>query len=377
MKPRYVASAVIAMSVASYLDNVRGPLLPLLSQRLNLPYSQASWFFGMGNLASVVGLFSLIRLSGRITDRALSFLLVIMGSAAVAALYFVTSFPKFIAVAGLWGVSISLLGALGNMLLIQGTSHEERGRYFCGLHMMYGLASLVAPFVVAETVRFEYRFETAALVMIPFLLFLAVIGAGLTKNADTQNAPTAHRLSQTQIWILILFASYVAGEVLISTWMVTYLVDFKHYSMGSAAAVLSWFFLAMGLSRGVCFFKLPPRWETWLMGFSILVALAGSLMGRYVWPPALVIAGLVGPLFPLMMARSSRVFPEQSRSLTLWILGSIQLTLMASQWLMGRVADRFGLETAYLLPNGFLLVSAVALVVYLRLEKKHLGAFRA
>jgi len=57
--------------------------------------------------------------------------------------------------------------------------------------------------------------------------------------------------------------------------------------------------------------------------------------------------------------------------LTLWILGCIQFTLVVAQWMTGRVADAWGIETAYLLPNLFLVICAVALAVYLRFEAAH------
>ncbi len=362
------------MSLASYLDNLRGPLLPLLSQRLQLPYSQSSWFFGTGSLGAVVCLFTLLRFSKRISDRSLTLFLFLAASVAVAALYAVDSFPRFLMTAGLWGGTISLLGALGNTLMIHGTDTKNRGRFFCGLHMMYGFASLVAPFVVAQTVKRQWAFETASLVVFPFLVVLGLLGLRLGDRGGPATAPQKHKLNTVQIWILILFGSYVAGEVLLSTWMITYLVDFKKVSMTSAASVLSAFFLLMGLSRALCFVSLPPAWEGRLLGLSLVLALVGSLVGRFWWTPGLALAGLVGPLFPLFMARVSRVFPEVARSLTLWILGAIQLTLVFSQWLTGRVADRFGIETAFLLPNVFLLISGIALAVYLRLEKKPLNA---
>lgn len=351
--------------------------MPLLGHRLGLPYSQSSWFFGMGNLASVVVLFSLIKLTHRATDRALTLFFVAIGALAVGAIYTVTNFPLFLLVAALWGAANSLLGALGNMLMIHGTTNEQRGRYFCAMHMMYGFASLAAPVVVAKMVQGGLAFENAAVLVLPFLLLLAGTGWGLTKSADTTAAPTAHRLNAIQIWILVMFASYVAGEVLISSWMVTYLVDFVKLPMGQAASTLSAFFLLMGLSRAVCFLKIPPQWEEGLLWLSLILALVGALVGRLLWPPALALCGLVGPLFPLFMARASRVFPEAARSLTLWILGTIQLNLVASQWIMGRLADRFGVGNAFFLPNAFLVVSMVALGIYLKRERAHLKALNS
>jgi len=370
MKPLFIAAAFLAMSLASFLDNLRGPLLPLLSHRLGLPYGQASWFFGIGNLAAVVGLFTLLRYSERISDRALTIFLFFSASLASVALFAVNSFATFLLAAVLWGATISLLGALGNTLMIHGTDVHKRGRFFCGLHMMYGLASFVAPFVVAQTVAKTLPFESSPLWLLPFLLVLGGLGLKLGKKHGPTTAAPKHRLNTAQIWILILFGSYVAGEVLLSTWMVTYLVDFQRTPMTGAASVLSLFFLMMGLSRGLCFLSLPPAWEGRLLWVSISIALVGGIVGRFWWTPALALAGLVGPFFPLIMARTSRVFPEVARSLTLWILGTTQFTLVCAQWITGQVADRFGIQNAFLMPNLFFVVSAVSLFVYLQLEKK-------
>src|SRR5688572_29142731 len=150
MQPLLIVSAFLAMSLASYLDNVRGPILPLLSRRLDLPYSQSSWFFSIGNLAAVVGLFGLLRFSRQVSDRALTLALSAATLLTVGGLYWIRDFTTFLITAAWWGGTIALLGALGNTLMIHGTDLKNRGRFFCGLHMMYGFASLAAPWVVAR-----------------------------------------------------------------------------------------------------------------------------------------------------------------------------------------------------------------------------------
>ena len=57
--------------------------------------------------------------------------------------------------------------------------------------------------------------------------------------------------------------------------------------------------------------------------------------------------GLVGPYFPLVLARMSRLLPREAPSLTLRTLIIAQGTLAACHLGMGYLATTFGMAVAY------------------------------
>ena len=67
-----MGAGLLVLVVASYLDNVRGPILPAVSKALGVGYGSTAWFLVAGNLAAVGCTFLLIFLTRRISERAIA-----------------------------------------------------------------------------------------------------------------------------------------------------------------------------------------------------------------------------------------------------------------------------------------------------------------
>lgn len=166
---------------------------------------------------------------------------------------------------------------------------------------------------------------------------------------------------------------YVGGEVTLSMWLPTYLVETAGMSVSQASPYASGFFLAMALSRMVCLFTLRNEWEWPLLAFSLVMAFLGFFAGRAGYPLGFAAAGLMGPFFPIFMARLARNFPNQWRSLTLWILVAMQITLALCHFSIGRLTDAVGISQAYWLPVLFFAVASSGLLAFYRWERKSLA----
>jgi hypothetical protein len=145
-------------------------------------------------------------------------------------------------------------------------------------------------------------------------------------------------------------------------WMTTYLVREHGFSPSAATPYLSAFFLVMATSRVVCAVAVRERWERLILRGALVLPL-GAFAAAYLFglKSALALTGLFGPFFPVFLARQSRRYPDRWRSVTIWTMVAMSVTIGLCNLLVGRAADLVGLRTAYLLPP-LLLIAAFALL---------------
>lgn len=374
MRWGYVLCGLSVLFIGSFFDNSRGPLIPIFSHSLSLAYGTTSLFLVFGTFTAMIGTLTLIPLLRQFGSRRVTIGVTWVALAGTLYSYCVTGFVSLIVLAILVGFTVAAFGALCNVLMIEGTDLCYRGRFFCGLHTMYGIGSLVAPLLVGYYSKRGLPWPVVFATTIPFLLLLmwalhAVLP--VKEVAHVESAGKMSRLTRIQWLIVIAFSIYVGGEVMTSMWMVTYLVEGHGMNVSEASSYLSGFFLMMALTRALCFMSLRPEHERWLLGGSLFVSILLLIWARSPGGPlwALSLGGVLGPFFPLFLARVSRNFPVESKPLTIWILAGTQLTMCLMHLFVGRITDVLGIQIAYWLAPGLLTASLGLLALYLVAEK--------
>ncbi|HET9236814.1 MAG TPA: hypothetical protein VFO10_06165, partial [Oligoflexus sp.] len=108
----YLFAGFASLFAAAFIDNARGPVLPVLCAQLNIPYETAGLFLMIGNVAAVLVTFTLGRLLPRIGDRKAaiitSWLAVLPGLLAP----FISSRASLLSLGLMLGASVSLVGSL-------------------------------------------------------------------------------------------------------------------------------------------------------------------------------------------------------------------------------------------------------------------------
>lgn len=366
------------MALASYLDNVRGPLFPLIGKSLGLNYGHASWLFTAGNLAAIAISVWLLSATRRYDERPLVQRTLALAAAAVLASLFVTNFGGLVAFAALLGAAIHANGALANLWTLRHSRPEELGRRLCGLHMFYGFASMLGPMAVDALLRWTPSWHWplfVALPAVPLMMWLVRRDvSGPAVEADTVAEPPDPRKPTAFERTLLIgtICVYVAAEVFTSAWLVAFLVGARGMSVEDASPYLAGFFLCVGLSRALCFWRLDESRERTALVSTLVLAAVAFVCGHAVSPLFFPLAGVLGPFFPIFMARASRRYPTYSKQITQQLLLAMQATLAVGHWLVGRAADRFGIGATYLGPAvGMVLV----LVGFVLLERRStLGA---
>ena len=320
--PSYVFAGFSLLIMVAYLDNARGPLLPIISKRLDIPYTYAGLFLTIGNLSAIASTMLMVRAMRRFSEKTIT--LFICGFSGLIALFapFISGLNGLIFLGAIIGVSIATGGAMCNVLTIKGSPIKLRGRVLSGQQVMYGLGSFVAPFSLTAASYLSWPWWSVLSVASVLLFILGIVYfislPDERKALGKASTSEPFALKKIHIVALASFGLYVAGEVMTSMWMATFLVDDIGLSSSEAAPYVSGFFMAMAATRLLGFFFIREHIEKYVLYICLMVgitALIISLFGYYYLLPTV---GLVGPFFPLFMAELSRTFPKAWQSMTVF-----------------------------------------------------------
>ncbi|MBI4403132.1 MAG: MFS transporter [Deltaproteobacteria bacterium] len=373
MKRNYLVFGFVILLLSAFIDSARGPLLPIISQSLSLPYGRCSWFLVAGNFAAVAVNFLLFPLLHFFGQKHTLTLIGIFGVLSGLLVPWVSGFASLMAIGAAFGSLIAMMGSMCNLLVIRGSDPKSRSNTLCGLHVMYGVGALTAPTVASILLQNGWGWRAIFATIAPFFLLLTISSAKWFPKDSAIRASTFRQslaIAPKQILFLLAFSTYVAGEITISMWMTTYLLEAQHVPVVQGATYVAGFFLVMALSRAGCIWVLKAHHEIVVVWGALILTVVFFLLGLlgHLW--AFPLCGILGPFFPVFLAWTSRLYPEQSRSLTLWILTSVQLTLALANILIGKLTDQFGVAPTYRLAFVWLGAAMLFLALCLRLGGK-------
>jgi len=340
----------IFLLIGAYLDNLRGPLLPVMARELNMDLSELGQFLAIGNLAAIVGTVLLIPIMNKISERKtgmFAILLILLGWVVIR--LGELGYSK-IYLAFFFGLCTSIFGALSNIFIVKGTPVKKQSRTLSLHQMMYGLGSIIAPFAVALSLTQGWPWSWLIIGLIPFAIAISItIKLGL---AETGVLPEANSgmmsFSRQKTAVLFIFMGYVASEVACSMWMATYLNEKFHLPVSESSYITGGFFAVMMISRFFCFLFAKETKENSLLWLSLTAPLVIVTLVQLGAPyQILPLSGLFGPFFPIYFAKVSRKYKTEWRSMAIWLIVALQTSLMIMHLIVGKVADRIGSSQAY------------------------------
>lgn len=356
--------------IASYLDNIRGPLLPSIAKDLNLNFSASGQFLALGQLGAVLAYLFMLVLATRLKNQAVVTASMLFGAAAGLLAGLAKDQLSLGVLAITLGISIALMGMMCNLLVIEGSPVATRGRWLAGLHATYGLGSLLAGILASQILAHQLPWRWLFWAIVPVcLVFLAISYASARKPSETNKSEdhtaTPQRplqaVSHRQLaeraepgyggWVLAgaTALTYVAGEVGTTMWLSSFLVHARAADDSAAAMGVSGFFLAMTLTRLGCVF-LPSRWEGLMLKIALLLPILAFLVSYYGDYRGFALVGLCGPFYPLLLAHLSRVYHRSWRRLAIFLFLCAQAGLVVVNYLIGQLSDRIGIEMVFLAP---------------------------
>lgn len=369
----FLLAGFASLLVAAHYDSIRGPLLPPVARELHLEFGDSGWFLAVCHVAATLMTGLMIAALNRWPERLVTAATGLIGCLCAAMATQVHGFPSLLILALLVGSTISTMGAMSNVLVLEGSPPRLQGRMLAGLHAMYGLGSMAASWVVGESLRQGLHWPWIYAFGVPGLVGLTVFALVYMRKGDGAEVVSLHspHMNAFQLLIVALIAVYVAGEANTSIWLSSYLVSVEHFGEADAATATTVYFGVLTLTRIACFLWINPQRERPVLMASLgipLLAFAIGYWGRV--PQAFLVMGVFGAFFPVFLARVSRLFPLQWRAITIWSMTAMQVTIGFGEWLLGQGADLFGMRPAFLLPAVLLIAALGLLLAYFHNEHR-------
>lgn len=359
----------VSLFILSLVDNIRGPFFPDILAELHLDGTRGSAFFATTSLFAFIGSWASHRL---LYARSSLFLLSLgalgvgIGFAAVSVSY---NFILLMVACAFLGWFFGALNLAQNAMVFETNSPHLRRRLLSGLHSMYALASLTAPFIATayRWLGFSWRQCFLSLALLPLAIALSSLKFK-GKPSHVSSRPLDMNGSEWRRCVIfsLMMAAYLWGEVSASSRMVLWLRTAHGFSPDLANLYLSGFFLTLLVGRTFFSFVHFQGVGNWL----ILCASAGLsasfyALALYASPVWLVLSGLsLAPFFPVAMEQVSIIFGAKSNQALGFVLGFGSLSLVAMHMVIGILTDLFGISQALLVgPLTLLLVFAVLAVI--------------
>jgi FHS family Na+ dependent glucose MFS transporter 1 len=331
--------------------SVLGPSLPTLAAQTGSTIGRISYLFTGFSLGYLLG--SL--LSGRIYDRVKGHPLLTVSLAAMALVLFAVPF-----IPDLWGlVALLFVLGLGGAVLDVGSNtlliwmHGSKvGPFMNGLHFFFGLGALIAPVVVAQSLRVTGDINLAYWALAALFIPVAVIVLRLPSPAIRSTSSESESSSRADFLFVALIGFFyflhVGSELGFGGWVYTYALQTGVGTETTAAYLNSayWGSLTLGRLFGIWLStKMLPR-------FMLLTDLAGCIIAGFIilfgqGVPGAVWAGTV--LMGLSIASifaTGLNFAERnihiSGATTSWIFVGSSLGGMFFPWLIGQLFEARG-----------------------------------
>ncbi|MFY7930354.1 MAG: MFS transporter, partial [Oligoflexus sp.] len=346
-------------------------------ETLRIPYETAGLFLTVGAMTAVIATLLLEPCLHRWGERKVAIATCWLSMTPGFLAPFVDGRWSLLLLGVLLGAAVATIGSMCSILTIKGSPTQNRGRYLSFQQVMYGVGSMTAPLAFRGLVALELPWwwlltGSSAILLLLGLAFVRM----LPQEAPPTNEETRSQkqgVGLSGVLMVLLFALYVAGEVLASMWMSSLMVAKHGKTPAEAATLLSIFFVMMGLTRFLCFLFVRPRHEAVVLVGCVGLAIVFSFLGQQGYSWALPAMGILGPFFPLCMARISVQFPENWKKITIYVYGGIQTMLAIMHLSVGKLSDQIGIDRAFLLSPAFLLVAFFLLLPTLRRSRETSG----
>jgi fucose permease len=260
----------------------------------------------------------------------------------------------------MYGLGIGILSISVNNLVCENTNVTQRSRYLSGLHSMYGLSSLVAPYIVSGIYLFQLDWSYIFIFLGVFSLAIYLVSFMVDRvpNRVVNSSISFFAPKKMYFKVGIAGSLYVASEVLLSTRLVLYLVENYGIEKVSASYLLTFFFSCLFLGRLLTSFITFKTNKLKLLKRSLITSIIMLVIGINFYPPLLALAALsMSYFFPFYMGFISESFEDIQKDLIAKLMNFIGAALFISHALFGMISDTYGLEVAIYLPVIFLTIS--------------------
>jgi fucose permease len=342
----YAAFIGLGMVAASL-----GPTLPGLAEQTGVQLKQASWLFSASSLGYLLGALA----AGKLYDRRLGHPVMALALVLAAGLMaLVPTMPQLILLA----MVMLLLGGAqagvdvgGNTLLVW--LHREKVPPFMnGLHLFWGVGSILAPILIAQVILltggFAWAYWLIALLLLPVAVLVWRAASPHALHHELGAAPQVPVNWPLVILFMLFFLTFVGAEGAYGGWIYSYAVATGIAAPAAAYYLTSAYWLALTLGRFASillsiFFRPRTLIIADLVGCVIALGLAvfGGGSPAVIWLATLLFGASVATLFPLTMSFAGEVVTVTGKFTSLMFVGA-SLGGMLIPWLIGQFFESAG-----------------------------------
>lgn len=369
------AGCFLAFFIFGFTDNLKGPTLPAMLAELNINYGTGgNIFFG-----EYFGFLIATLITGLLADRfGLKTVILLAG---ICLLFGVGGYSTFqiplLLSASLFVIGLGL-GAfeLGPNAIIVNLHHERKGLYLNLMSVLHGLGSMLAPlfvgwlFTLNTSWRTAYRWD---LVLIAFFILLSIFlrfpKAEEKVELDFRHVPQIAFKGQLP-WFYVVIGLYVAAEIGLASWLVTFLQQMRGETVTSSTQLLSLFFATLmagrllggffvhriGYLRSIFFASIGGA-------ICIFVGLFGPVQPSFFLP---VTGFFFSIIFPTITAAVSDSHHENINTVLGVLFTFAGLGGLLGPWLVGWGSDLFGLQAGFIIILIFTALLSTSIFILMR-----------
>lgn len=363
----------LSMFVLGMSDNIRGPLFSELLLNLKLSNSQGSFSFAIASTAALLGNIFSTKLFKRFSlSDVLTMALFIMATGLLI-MGVAIDFYSYSAGAFLFGASMGLMGVTQTVLITESTEPEKQSRALSGLHGVYGLSSLIAPFVAyAGAAKFgiwQAAFFIASVLAMVFGLLSVFTKA--QPEFDVHEINSDVKKSKNSFLTLFtfggIFSFYVVAEIMVSSRLALYMRTYFNMDLENSSHYVTYFFAFLLLGRVLFAFKSFQYSLRKQLNTSLIFSILFLILGMQLHPFFLVLMGFsMAPFYPMSISYISEQTGVNKRQFITFALSFQSICVISMHLGVGYLTDHFGLFYAF----GVGIISLVLALVCINFHPK-------
>jgi len=359
-----------------------GPMLPILSARWSMTYSEAGRLFPVQYIAATAGVAASGWLVSRRGFRFAIRIGLLLLAAGLALLLAGSKLLALFCIAG-YGVGLGIAVPAANLLVAE-LNPDRRSATLNWLNFWWSAGAVSCPFLVAAAAKShrlpQFLGAVSGLSLLVFAIFVAVPGTTVQSKDNHDKkleiVPLIRRSLSSFLALAALFFIYVGSENSFGGWVASYAKNLDNLTPAMAALTPAFFYAALTVGRSLAPALLREVDDVKLAQAGVLLGVAGTaglvfssgLIGVAVSACA---AGLgFSSVYPISIALLSREFGSASSR-----IGSVMFTLSnlgggLLPWVVGVYSTRFGtLKAGLLVPLlGSIVMFAILLGKWARPE---------
>jgi FHS family glucose/mannose:H+ symporter-like MFS transporter len=366
------AGCFLSFFVFGFTDNLKGPTLPSMLAELKISYGTGGNIF----FSEYLGFLIATLITGILADRfGLKSVILLAG----VFLGFGVSGYSFFQTPQLLSSSLFVLGLglgaleLGPNAIIIRLHRERKGLYLNLMAVLHGLGSMVAPLFAALLLsvsiswRIIYRWDILLIALFVLLfIFLRFPKAEEKTQLNFRRVPQI-AFKEKLPWFYAAITFYVAAEIGLASWLVTFLQKFHNISVAASNQSLALFFAMLMLGRllgGFFVQRIGFIRSILYMTFGALFCAGVGLLGSGNLAVLLPITGLfLSIMFPTFTAAVSDKYTENTNTILGVLYTFAGLGGVLGPWLIGWASDLLGLRLGFSIIIVFIAAMLVCLVV--------------